>query len=887
MAATNLGTAYIKIAPQMQGIQQSISNGLAGIKSTSLPGATALGTVIAKGVSAAMNIVTNSLDDAIKRVDTLNNFPKIMKNLGINAEDAQASIDKMKKSLDGLPTTLQDGAKAVQRFTSKNNDVKKSTDMFLALNNAILAGGGSATEQQTALEQLTQAYAKGKPDMMEWRTASIAMSAQLSQVAEKMGFGKNAANQLGEALRKGEVSMDDFMDAIIDLNKNGINGLASFEQQAKDATAGIGTAMKNLHNRVVQAIERVIQAFGSKDISDAINKFSSSFNGIADWIADNVVPVIKRTLIPALKNIISVAKEIVEFVRKNQWVQTTLRVLLDTILAYKAVSTVKTAIVGLIGPIVQLAQQAAIATTTFKAASAAGLTFSTSMGAAAASTTGLTSVVTGAIAKVGALTASLGAAGLAGVAGIAAAAIIGYQEVIIAADMATVSATTAARLYKLQIHDTNTAVEKINKALGMEEGILNDLKNALSAQNNAELEYLEAKKTASEYEQEYNELKKSGTASTDDLRIAELKLAQAVADRTKKQEALNDATGEAKYREEELFGIRSVALRELNEQITKQEVLSGKYAIVANQLDNLAKSTITYKNANGEIVAATQEQTQQLATAIAENLRTYSTTWEQIYNTAVEEGISLTEATTRIGQQAGAGLVGQFALGVEAYKPLATEAADATAQEVLNQFMVEAAKNDENGEECVRAFAKGLRALGAEASAASYEVAADAIAEAKKATGNATSVGKNMIEGFQLGFLDSGAQTGFFGAIKRTIKNAIQAAKDAAAVHSPSRKTAEIGKFMVLGLAKGIDDYADEAVESAEEMASRTIEAMRQDGDFGLESNMNQVRPQTADTSGMIGSGGQVTQYNNFEVNSQLDVEEISKRLGWQVATAL
>ena len=46
--------------------------------------------------------------------------------------------------------------------------------------------------------------------MMEWRTAMTAMPAQLKQVATAMGYV--SADELGEALRNGTVSMDEFMD---------------------------------------------------------------------------------------------------------------------------------------------------------------------------------------------------------------------------------------------------------------------------------------------------------------------------------------------------------------------------------------------------------------------------------------------------------------------------------------------------------------------------------------------------------------------------------------------------------------------------------------------------------------------------------------------------
>lgn len=245
----------------------------------------AAGSLIARGVSTIASTISSNLGDAIKRVDVINNFPKVMSNLGIGAGDAQASITKLSEKLRGLPTSLQDGASAVQRFTSKNGDVAKSTDLFLALNNAILAGGASAEIQSTALEQLSQSYAKGKPDMMEWRSAMTAMPAQLNQVAQAMGFGENAADALGEALRNGDVSMDDFMSTIVKLNKEGSNGFQSFEKQAKNSTGGIGTTLENLKNRTVAAIGDVINTIGAENIAMAIEGLSGAITGIGTAIA--------------------------------------------------------------------------------------------------------------------------------------------------------------------------------------------------------------------------------------------------------------------------------------------------------------------------------------------------------------------------------------------------------------------------------------------------------------------------------------------------------------------------------------------------------------------------------------------------------------------------
>ena len=237
------------------------------------------GLGITKLISAAISTINSSIDSAVSRVDTLNNFPKVMSNLGISSEAAEKSIKKMSDKLAGLPTTLDQGASAVQRFTSKNNDVEKSTDIFLALNNAILAGGAPTEQQTSALQQLSDAYAKGKPDMQDWRSAMTAMPAQLNQVAEAMGYGKHGADQLGEALRNGDVSMDEFMDTIVKLNEEGVDGLASFSKQAKAGVEGIGTSITVAKTQVVKGVADIIKALDVK-------LETLGFNGISGLIEE-------------------------------------------------------------------------------------------------------------------------------------------------------------------------------------------------------------------------------------------------------------------------------------------------------------------------------------------------------------------------------------------------------------------------------------------------------------------------------------------------------------------------------------------------------------------------------------------------------------------------
>ncbi len=267
---------------------QSANKQIAGIQKTasktsgSIFSAVLKGNIATKLLSKGISLITQHLDDAVTRLDTLNNFPRVMSNLGVSSEDADASMKRLSDALVGLPTTLDSATMSVQRFTSANGNVKASTEMFIALNNAILSGGATTEMQKSALEQLSQAYAKGKPDMMEWRTAMSAMPAQLKQVAVAMGYA--STDQLGEALRNGSVSMDEFMVKITQLNKTGVNGFASFEEQARNSTGGVATSITNVKTALTRGLAEIMNAIGQSNIAGFFQGIARAINSVIPYI---------------------------------------------------------------------------------------------------------------------------------------------------------------------------------------------------------------------------------------------------------------------------------------------------------------------------------------------------------------------------------------------------------------------------------------------------------------------------------------------------------------------------------------------------------------------------------------------------------------------------
>ena len=259
--------------------------------------------------SKAFTAISNSLGSAISRVDTMNNFPKVMKNLGYSSQEAEASIKKMSASIDGLPTSLPGLTSMVQQLAPLCSNLDEATNIGIAFNDMCLASGASTADVSRAMQQYSQILSKGKPELQDWKTLQEVMPGQLNQVAKALIGPTANSKDLYNALKDGSITMDDFNAAVLKLDQEGVDGFASFAQQAKDSTQGIGTALDNISNRVAKAVQTIINAFGAENISGAINAFSGSFGKTADAIA-TVIYGIKDVVSKGVSGIASVFGQI-------------------------------------------------------------------------------------------------------------------------------------------------------------------------------------------------------------------------------------------------------------------------------------------------------------------------------------------------------------------------------------------------------------------------------------------------------------------------------------------------------------------------------------------------------------------------------------------------
>ena len=264
-----------------------------------------VGAVAFKAVSSAMNLVSQSMDKAIDRFDTLQRFPKVMKSLGHSSKDVASSTKLLADGIEGLPTTLDTVVATTQKLTSMTGDLKKSTKLTLALNNAFLASGASTEDAARGLQQYSQMLSAGKVDMQSWKTLQETMPYALQKTAESFGFaGASAQKDFYSALQDGKITFDDFSKRLIELNK-GTNG---FAEMAKKNSEGIKTSFGNIVNAVAKGIANVIAEFDKMSKAVTGKSIAQNLDSIKGAVNStfNVIISVIRGATPVVKSLVSV-----------------------------------------------------------------------------------------------------------------------------------------------------------------------------------------------------------------------------------------------------------------------------------------------------------------------------------------------------------------------------------------------------------------------------------------------------------------------------------------------------------------------------------------------------------------------------------------------------
>lgn len=276
--------------------------------------AMAIGNITAKAVSKGIELIGENVDRASQRIDTMNNYPKVMELFGVSADEASESIKRIDASVQGLPTSLDQAVAGVQDLFTVTGDLGKSEAMFKSINDsAMVFANGSTEAVDRFIYGYKQALSAGKVSAQDFNQMNEAIPGLMSKVAESMGI---SFKKLKDGLSDGSISIDQFNAALQKLDTEGTGSMEALSKSAHTATGGIQTSIANARTALVRgvanimkSVDKALEPFGG--LTGVITKLGKVgekvFSGLGQIIPVIIPPLLEiiQTIAPALQSLLS------------------------------------------------------------------------------------------------------------------------------------------------------------------------------------------------------------------------------------------------------------------------------------------------------------------------------------------------------------------------------------------------------------------------------------------------------------------------------------------------------------------------------------------------------------------------------------------------------
>ncbi len=227
----------------------------------------------------AMNMATEGLKSGFSRYDTMKKYNLMMQSFEKGNYTAAKSIEALDKSVQGLPTGLDEMVSLAQRFTMTTGDMQKGTELAIATNNAFLASMSTDTQRYQGMMQMSDVLGGKDMNAREWQALANSMMPAIRMMGESLGKSGKELDDYVASVQQGKVSNEEFIKT---LRKAGQQGGKIYEmaQLSKDTwqafTARIGTAFSRMTYGILQNLDEIVK-MGSGGKFDSLNSFLDNF----------------------------------------------------------------------------------------------------------------------------------------------------------------------------------------------------------------------------------------------------------------------------------------------------------------------------------------------------------------------------------------------------------------------------------------------------------------------------------------------------------------------------------------------------------------------------------------------------------------------------------
>ena len=282
----------------------------------------AVGGLVSSGIGMAVDAIGDLTGDIIEASDSADKFKSTLNFAGLDTGTIDALTASTQTYADQTVYSISDIRNVTAQLAA--NGVQGFDKLAEAAGNLNAVAGGNAQTFSSVGMVLTQTAGAGKLTTENWNQLADAIPGASGKLQEAMLKNGAYTGNFREAMEKGEISADEFNQAIMDL------GMTDAAKEAATSTSTIEGAMGNLEASVVGVGTTILDQFkgpltsGISMLAQRISGLSGVFTGLVQTIGpilsqigttfqtafQPVLGMVQSQLLPALKPLMSALQNI-------------------------------------------------------------------------------------------------------------------------------------------------------------------------------------------------------------------------------------------------------------------------------------------------------------------------------------------------------------------------------------------------------------------------------------------------------------------------------------------------------------------------------------------------------------------------------------------------
>lgn len=277
----------------------------------------AVGGLVSSGIGMAVDAIGDLTGDIIEASDSADKFKSTLNFAGLDTGTIDALTASTQTYADQTVYSISDIRNVTAQLAA--NGVQGFDKLAEAAGNLNAVAGGNAETFKSVGMVLTQTAGAGKLTTENWNQLADAIPGASGKLQEAMLKNGAYTGNFRKAMEEGEISADEFNQAIMDL------GMTDAAKEAATSTSTIEGAMGNLEASVVGVGTTILDQFkgpltsGISMLAQRISGLSGVFTGLVQTIGpilsqigttfqtafQPVVGMVQSQLLPALQPLMS------------------------------------------------------------------------------------------------------------------------------------------------------------------------------------------------------------------------------------------------------------------------------------------------------------------------------------------------------------------------------------------------------------------------------------------------------------------------------------------------------------------------------------------------------------------------------------------------------